>query len=141
MVASSIICEATKQILASSQLLAAAKCHVVLSKVHGLRVGSSQLVDPRHLPLAVIKWLKEEGLDSISLSAPHFRAEEWQISLEDQAFPAALLRQGGRLSEDYVKVLFVNSFDPGLQFVLPYLPTECMATLLLQDVVPVDACV
>lgn len=126
---------------AAAELLAMGRCHAVLSKALGLRLGSSQLLRPQDLSASMFIWMESENLVEILLAAPHFGASEWQTSLSDDAFPAAFLHAGGGVYHEFIKVLFVNSFDPGLQFVAPYQPTECLATYLLQDAAPVDACV
>ncbi len=126
-------------VTAAADVLALARCNVVLDGGCGLRLGSARLLRPEELPPPVVTWLHREGRSRGLLAARHFGADEWQASLEDEAFPAAFLRAGGRLHADFVRVLLVNSFDPGLQFAAPYPPTECLATSLLRGEPPVDA--
>jgi hypothetical protein len=125
----------------AAKMLAQERASVVLSQQHGLRLGGHSLQSRDNLPSAVSRWLG--GLDGHEalLTAHHFSADDWEKVWHDADFPAEYVARGGLLKQDFIKVLFVNSFEPSLQFVYPYPPTERLAAVLRTDTDFVDASV
>ena len=119
-----------------ARVLAASSCNVVASLRHGLRISGTAYCGFELMPVGVKRWLQRTNRAEILLSAHHFETEQWEASLRDEAFPEVFQSEGGANEINFVKVLFINSFDPGLQFVLPYRPTAELAWMPMQKKKP-----
>jgi hypothetical protein len=124
-----------------AKTLAEERASVVLSQQHGLRLGSHSLQARDQQPSAVGGWLNRVREGEVLLAAHRFSVDEWQETWQDADFPAGYLACGGLIRPDFVQVLFVNSFEPGLQFVYPYPPTERLAAVLRTETDFVDVAV
>jgi hypothetical protein len=60
---------------------------------------------------------------------------------EDESFPCVFPRTRRASADKFIKVLFVNSLEPGLKFVYPYPPTERLAATLRAETDIADAAV
>lgn len=129
----------TLRVTILSEILARDCSNAVISALHGLRIGSKQLLPPAQIPAQMNDWMMRENLDEALLSAHHFAQSDWANALEDRAFPQNFIQQGGTVCKDFVKVLLVNSFEPSLQFIYSYRPTEHLAASLRRNTVSADA--
>ena len=123
-----------------SQTLARRRENVVLSRRHGLRLGGNVLLTFHELAPAVARWITRASEAEVPVCA---RLLPFGLagSLEDGSFPSVFLERGGLLRAEFIKVLFVNSMEPGLQFVYPYPPTERLAAALRTETDVADAAV
>lgn len=124
-----------------AKTLAEQRASVVLSERHGLRLGGHSLQTRDQLPPAIADWLSRVSEREVLLAAHRFSLADWQDIWLDVDFPSGYLARGGLLRPGFVKALFVNSFEPSLQFVYPYPPTERLAAVLRTETDFVDASV